>query len=168
MDPAPGRRHEQVDHAVSVHVTDADGTVRYHVPYPARQAAVAALASDGRLTASDVYLGPNGRIRASRRALDPRRSTSLAPYLAHDRDEPVSPHEPVDLEIGLWPTGIHLRPGQRLVLEIAGRPGGPLPPSPTVTGLPAPELPTRNTGRHTIHTGPHAGSALLVPLVAVR
>ncbi|WP_089877369.1 MULTISPECIES: CocE/NonD family hydrolase [unclassified Leifsonia] len=159
---------DDMDLFASVYVTDADGTVRFHVPYPAQREAVASRARDGRLTASDVYLGPTGRIRASRRALDPRRSTLLAPYLAHDRDEPLSPREPVDLDIGLWPSGLHLRPGQRLVLEIASRPGGPLPPSPTVTGLPAAQLPTRNAGRHTIHTGPHAGSTLYVPLVAAR
>ena len=159
---------DDLDLFATVYVVDPDGTLRYHVPYPARQDAIDDLARNGRLTASDVYVGPNGRIRASRRALDPQRSTLLAPYLAHDRDEPVTAGEPVTVDIGLWPTALHLRPGQRLVLEIASRPGGPLPPSPTVTGLPPAELPTRNTGRHTIHTGADSGSTLFLSLIAAR
>jgi predicted acyl esterase len=74
------------------------------------------------------------------------------------------PGQPVEVDLGIWPTGLRLRPGQQLVLEIAARPGGPLPPSPTVTGLPPVELPTRNAGIQTIHTGGERPSVLYVPI----
>ena len=157
---------DDIDLFASVYLNDAEGNLLYHVAYPAWQASVDARAAEGRLTGADVYLGPNGRLRASRRALDPARSTQLAPYLAHDRDEPVTPGQPVSVDLGIWPTGLRLRPGQQLVLEIAARPGGPLPPSPTVTGLPPAELPTRNAGIHTIHTGGERASVLYIPIAS--
>lgn len=156
---------DDIDLFATVYVTDADGRLQYHVAYPGLKDAVDARARAGELTASEVYVGPTGRLRVSRRALDPAKSTLLAPYLAHDRDEPVTPGVPVEVQLGLWPTGLLLHPGQRLVLEIAGHPGGPLPPSLTVTGLPPEPIPTRNTGRHSIHTGGERASTLLVPVV---
>jgi len=158
---------DDLDLFASVFVLDAAGDLLYHVAYPGLREGIDARAREGRLTASDVYLGPTGRLRASRRALDPNQSSVLAPHLAHDRDEPVTPGVPVQVDLGIWPTGMHLHRGQRLVFEIASRPFGPLPPSPTVTGLPPAELPTRNQGRHTIHTGADLDSVLFVPIAQV-
>jgi predicted acyl esterase len=64
------------------------------------------------------YAGPENILRASRRDLDPKRSTLLEPRLSFEKFELLSPGEVVPVEIGLWPTGLVFRAGERLVLKI--------------------------------------------------
>ena len=62
-----------------------------------------------------------GWLRASHRRLDPALSTDWRPYHMHDRAEPLSPGEPVALDIELWPTSIVVPAGHRLALTVRGR-----------------------------------------------
>ena len=62
-----------------------------------------------------------GWLRASHRRLDPALSTEWRPYHMHDRAEPLSPGEPVALDIELWPTSIVVPAGHRLALTVRGR-----------------------------------------------
>ena len=62
-----------------------------------------------------------GWLRASHRRLDPVLSTEWRPYHMHDRAEPLSPGEPVALDIELWPTSIVVPAGHRLALTVRGR-----------------------------------------------
>ena len=62
-----------------------------------------------------------GWLRASHRRLDPALSTEWRPYHLHDRAEPLSPGEPVALDIELWPTSIVVPAGHRLALTVRGR-----------------------------------------------
>ncbi|MEH0573125.1 MULTISPECIES: CocE/NonD family hydrolase C-terminal non-catalytic domain-containing protein [Streptomyces] len=101
-----------------------------------------------------AYAGPLGRICASHRALDAEKSMTLEPYLSHEREDLVEPGIPVQLDLGLWPTGMLIHPGEILVLEIAGHFTGPL--TPPRTGQAGPDtnaLATRNAGTNTIGTG---------------
>lgn len=62
-----------------------------------------------------------GWIRASHRELDETRSKPWQPVLAHRRELPVIPAEPVPLGIEILPSGTLSRPGGTLRLVIQGR-----------------------------------------------
>jgi hypothetical protein len=61
-----------------------------------------------------------GWLRGSHRALDPALSTPYRPYHTHAAVEPLTPGEPVQLDVELWPTSIVLRAGYRLALTVRG------------------------------------------------
>ncbi|SDZ54037.1 CocE/NonD family hydrolase [Herbiconiux ginsengi] len=107
-----------------------------------------------------THAGANGRLRASRRALDEERSTASEPVHSFRLVQKLAEGEVVPLEIGLWPYGIRFHAGETLQLRINGadllrRPEFPdMPPSPTI-----------NRGRHVIHVGGAYDSHLLLPFV---
>lgn len=76
-----------------------------------------------------LYVGSNdpkvpiglGWLRASHRKLDPARSLPYRPYHTHDEIQPLTPGEPVVLDIEILPTCIVVPPGYRLSLNIRGR-----------------------------------------------
>uniref|UniRef100_A0AAU2AHY4 CocE/NonD family hydrolase n=1 Tax=Streptomyces sp. NBC_00093 TaxID=2975649 RepID=A0AAU2AHY4_9ACTN len=157
---------DDLDLFAAVYKTDATGKPLHHFVFPALKDFVQSLEQDGRLPSALAYSGPLGRIRASHRALDPEKSTTLEPYLSHEREDLVEPGAPVQLDLGLWPTGMLLHPGETLVLEIAGHFTGPVtPPRTGQAGPDTGELPTRNTGTHTIRTGGRFDSRAFLPIV---
>jgi predicted acyl esterase len=155
---------DDLDLFAAVYKTDDTGKPLYHVVFPAMKELVRQLDEQGRLPALFAHTGPSGRLRASHRALDPR-STDLEPYLSHDHEEPVKPGVPVQVDLGLWPTGMLIHPGETLVVEIAGHPAGPFGAVSIDPSAPAAEVPTRNAGRHTIRTGGQYASQLFLPIV---
>jgi putative CocE/NonD family hydrolase len=64
-----------------------------------------------------------GWLRASHRKLDPRRSLPYRPYHAHDERLWLTPNEPVECQIEIWPTCIVLAKGHRLRVDIQPRDG---------------------------------------------
>jgi uncharacterized protein len=62
-----------------------------------------------------------GWLRASHRKLDPNETLPYRPYHSHDEVRPLTPGEPVELDIEIWPTSIVLPPGYRLGLTVRGR-----------------------------------------------
>jgi predicted acyl esterase len=62
-----------------------------------------------------------GWLRASHRKLDPNETLPYRPYHAHDEEWPLTPGEPVELDIEIWPTSIVLQPGYRLGLTVRGK-----------------------------------------------
>jgi predicted acyl esterase len=62
-----------------------------------------------------------GWLRASHRKLDPERSLPYRPYHTHDEPWPLTPGEPVELDIEVWPTCIVVPAGYRLGLSVRGR-----------------------------------------------
>ena len=126
---------------------------------------VESMAEDGKLPATLSYTGPTGRMRVSHRALDAQLSTPDEPMLAHRKEQLLSPGDIVPVDLTLWPTSMIVNEGERLVIEIAGHEVGPLPPkSPPLPGT-ALSLPTRNRGRHRIHTGGQYDSWLSLPII---
>lgn len=111
-------------------------------------------------TKGNKYSGPNGRLRASHRALDKEKSTELEPVHLHTREDMLSPGEIVPLEIGIWPTSLRFHPGQKLMVQIAGfevavdHGGDAL-------------IETRNKGTHILHMGGEYDSCLYYPSVPV-
>ncbi len=62
-----------------------------------------------------------GWLRASQRKLDPARSLPYRPWHSHDEEWPLTPGEPVELDIEIWPTSIVVPPGYRLALTVRGK-----------------------------------------------
>ena len=62
-----------------------------------------------------------GWLRASHRKLDPKKSLPYRPWHTHDEIQPLTPGEPVELDIEIWPTSIVVPPGYRLALTLRGK-----------------------------------------------
>jgi hypothetical protein len=62
-----------------------------------------------------------GWLRASHRRLDPTLSRPWRPYHTHERQEPLSPGTPVELDVEIWPTCLVVPAGYRLGLSVRGR-----------------------------------------------
>jgi predicted acyl esterase len=62
-----------------------------------------------------------GWLRASHRKLDPNLSQPWRPYHTHDEPRPLTPGQPVALDIEIWPTSIVAPAGSRIGLSVRGR-----------------------------------------------
>lgn len=123
-----------------------------------------------------------GWLRASHRELDPERSLPHRPWHPHTRKLPLIPGQPVDLDVEMWPTSLVIPPGYRLGVTLAGRdfemPGDG--PWPVVYGIeqrgngvfvhddPDDRPVEIFGGTTTIHTGPAAGTSLLLPVIPIE
>ncbi|MEU3788023.1 CocE/NonD family hydrolase [Streptomyces sp900129855] len=156
---------DDLDLFAALYKTDAEGNRLHHIEVrsPEMRAVIAGLETDGRLPAGFGYEGPSGKLRVSRRALAPERSTPSEPYLAHTEEQLIKPGQCVPVELAIWPTSLIVHAGERLVLEIAGHPVGNV----SVPPLPGPDqnVATRNKGAHLIRTGGAYDSHLLLPVV---
>ena len=115
------------------------------------------------------YVGPSGRLRASKRAAtieEPdmlesrkvnREPTEL--FFPHDKSEKVPRGQVVELKIPIWAGGIVFDEGESLRLEIKGH-DPILPEYPALLKGPK----NLNKGQHVIHTGGEHPSCLIVPL----
>ncbi len=103
-----------------------------------------------------------GWLRASHRKLDPQRSLPYRPYHSHDELQPLTPGEPVALDIEVWATSIVFRVGSRLILEVAGHEMA----SSHFLHHDERDRPADVFGaQNTIHTGPEHPSHLLLPVI---
>ena len=76
-----------------------------------------------------VFIGSNdprtpvglGWLRASHRKLDTKESKPYRPYHTHDELWPLTPGEPVELDVEIWPTSIVVPKGYRLTLTVRGK-----------------------------------------------
>ena len=62
-----------------------------------------------------------GWLRASHRKLDPEVSQPWRPYHTHDEQQPLTPDEPVDLDVEIWPTSLVIPAGYRIGLTVRGK-----------------------------------------------
>ena len=107
----------------------------------------------------NVQLITKGWLKASRRALDPDKSTAYKPYYRATGEEKLSPGEVVQVHVEIWPTSWVFQPGHRLRVDIA--------PHDSLR-LDAPHSHYDNTYRladNRIHEGGEQASYLLVPFV---
>jgi predicted acyl esterase len=100
---------------VSSETTDADLFLVLRVFDPAGNEVVFVGSNDPRVP---VGLG---WLRASHRKLDPRRSLPYRPWHAHDEEWPLTPGEPVELDVEIWPSSIVVPSGHRIALTVRGR-----------------------------------------------
>lgn len=120
-----------------------------------------------------------GWLRASHRKLDPALSKPYRPYHTHDEIQPLTPGEPVRLDIEIWPTSIVVPAGHRIALSIRGRDyeyaveGGRLSNfknvlkgcGPFLHDDPRDRPPDLFAGRTTLHAVPGRMPALLLPII---
>ena len=107
---------------------------------------------------TNVYSGPNGRLRASLRAVDEEKSGELTPYHPFNKREYFKPFEIVELDIGIWPTGLLFHRGQQLELEVSGY-------ELMTAHMGDMKIETINRGEHTVYTGGEFDSYLLIPVI---
>lgn len=155
--------HDDMDVWVQLRKVDAHGTVLQQVTIPARDSLDADADAQADQQQNPLrYLGPSGALRASYRALDA--SLSTAEFPEHDytvRQPLVDPRgQVVELEIGLWQTGMAFEAGESLLLKVSGHPMT-LAEFPLLRGKEG----TENRGRHVVHFGPETPSAVVVPLI---
>jgi uncharacterized protein len=62
-----------------------------------------------------------GWLRASHRKLDPQRTLPYRPWHSHDEEQPLTPGQPVELDVEIWPTCIVVPPGYQLALTVRGK-----------------------------------------------
>ncbi|KAK5107150.1 hypothetical protein LTR62_001675 [Meristemomyces frigidus] len=118
--------------------------------------------SDVVLVNTNFYLGANGVLRASRRAVDEKRSKPHWNVQKHTKEAEamVEPGSVVEMDIGMWPTGMVFEKGEKLVLKIAGH-NMVLAEFEPLRGAFA----SGNKGRHVIHYGGDKESRVIIPLV---
>jgi hypothetical protein len=119
-------------------------------------------ASGKLLTGGHGFVGPDGRLRASHRELDAKRSTPYFPYHPHRKEDLLKPGQIVPLDIEIRPIGMHWSAGEQLRLVVGGyNILGRLRARPAGMNLPGPV--THNEGYHVIYTGGRYDSYLLMP-----
>ncbi|PON28986.1 hypothetical protein TGAM01_v202094 [Trichoderma gamsii] len=115
------------------------------------------------------YVGPTGRLRASKRetAEDPYltdemrlRQTPTELWYPHYKSEKIPTGQVVELDIAIWPGGIVFEAGESLRFEVKGHE----PIFPEFEPLLQTQE-TLNVGRHIVHTGPNYCSQIIVPLI---
>jgi predicted acyl esterase len=123
-----------------------------------------------------------GWLRASQRKLDPAHSRPYRPWHTHDEEWPLTPGEPVELDIEVWPTSIVVPPGYRLALTVRGK---DYELDGTDIALPNAPYPMKGVGpflhidpddrprelfatRNTLHFAPGRQPYLLLPIIPQR
>lgn len=137
------RGHDDMDVFAYIRKIDKDGKVQ-----------------EPRVVSQRTHVGPNGRLRVSRRFIDESRSTPQEPFQTFDREEKLRLGEVVPLDIGFWPYAMRWHAGETLELLVTGT---DLLIRPEFPGLP--KIPTINKGDHVLHFGGRYDSHLLIPVI---
>jgi predicted acyl esterase len=106
----------------------------------------------------EPHPGSWGKMRVSRRELDPKWSTDFQPVQAHRKSEKLKPGEIVPVDIEIWPTSWFWHKGQQLRVMIAGR-------YIREGWFEHLEWIVDNKGKHVIHTGGKYDSFLQIPVI---
>jgi uncharacterized protein len=158
---------------VSSQTTDADVFLALRVFDPAGKEVVFIGSNDPRVPAG------LGWLRASHRKLDPQRTLPYRPWHTHDEEWPLTPGEPVELDIEIWPTSIVVPSGYRIALTVRGK---DYEYDSTDAGLPNAPYPMKGVGpfthadpddrpaaifasRNTLHFGAGKMPYLLLPVI---
>lgn len=116
------------------------------------------------------YVGPSGRLRASKRMIaeEPGLSDEMRArkdptelWYPHYESLKVQPGIVVELDIAIWPGGIVFEEGESLRFEVKGH-DPILPEYPPLFK----SLTNLNVGKHRIHTGPKFQSSITLPLIS--
>ncbi|KAE8360997.1 alpha/beta-hydrolase [Aspergillus caelatus] len=149
-----------MDVFVQIRKADSTGKVLQNINIPDDARKICKMPEPVDLVNPLVYLGPTGCLRASHRALDQRLSHQWWPEHDYSSKKPIIPGEIVELDIGLWQTGIYFEAGEKLILKIAGH-NMTLAEFPNLRG----GMRNFNQGKHTVHVGGSYASQLTIPTV---
>ncbi len=121
-----------------------------------------------------------GWLRASQRKLDADVSQPWRPYHSHDEVQPLTPGEPVDVEIEIWPTCLVIPAGYRIGFTVRGtdyeyaKATGARQSNfknelkgcgPFLHNDPRDRPDSIFGGRTTLHTGPESDNYLMLPVI---
>jgi predicted acyl esterase len=127
--------------------------------------AIRKLSAEGEWVPANVLGEPHpgawGKMRASRRLLDPKLSSKYQPVQAHIKDEKLSPGEIVPVDIEIYPNSRMFHKGEQIEVQVSGhyiREGWFEPFS----------WETDNKGEHVIHSGGKYESYLQIPTIPPR
>ncbi len=127
--------------------------------------AIRKLSAEGEWVPANVLGEPHpgawGKMRVSRRLLDPKLSTKYQPVQAHTKDEKLSPGEIVPVDIEIYPHARMFHKGEQIEVQVSGhyiREGWFEPFS----------WETDNKGEHVIHSGGKYDSYLQIPTIPPR
>jgi predicted acyl esterase len=101
--------------AIASDTTDADVFLTLRVVDPAGRDVTFASGQDPRGCVGFGWL------RASHRKTDPARSLPYRPWHTHDERQPLTPGEPVTVDVEIWPTSVIVPAGYRLGVTVSGR-----------------------------------------------
>lgn len=109
----------------------------------------------------EPHPGAWGKMRVSRRELDPKLSTKFEPVQAHLKEEKLSKGDVVPVDIAIVPSSKIWHKGQQLRVQVAGRyiREGWFEPL---------TWETDNKGKHIIHSGGEYNSFLHVPVIPAK
>jgi predicted acyl esterase len=152
--------HDDFDVWVQLRKVDKNGKLLQQVNIPSKDSGLA----DEEVERSNplVYLGPTGVLRASHRKIDAAASTPTFPEHDYAHENKVPPGTVVELQIGLWQTGIAFQEGERLMLKVSGH-NMVLAEFPPIRGKESLE----NIGMHNLHIGALRPSSISIPLVSL-
>ena len=139
--------HDDLDIYTHIFKAAKDGTIlsNKNIPTPDTLSAE----EEAKVTRNRLfrYWGPDGLLRASKRHVDPEKSTKTWKTLSHEHIQKLKPGELIRLEIQLWPTGIVFEAGEKLILKISGERMG-------VLALPFLQKDANpNVGKHVLFVG---------------
>lgn len=97
-----------------------------------------------------------GWLRASHRALDEQRSTTVRPWHTHAREDLLEEGAVVPVDVEIWPSGTRFEAGESLQLELGG--SDPYPNAKLWL-----HVETRDTATVVLHAGGEYDSRLVVP-----
>ena len=121
-----------------------------------------------------------GWLRASHRKLDADVSQPWRPYHSHDEIQPLTPGEPVDVEIEIWPTCLVIPAGYRIGFTVRGtdyeyaKATGARQSNfknelkgcgPFLHNDPRDRPGSIFSGRTTLHVGPESNNYLMLPVI---
>ncbi|KAH9205685.1 Alpha/Beta hydrolase protein [Leptodontidium sp. 2 PMI_412] len=158
---------DDLDVYVVIRKLDKDGNALINNNIPLKDLAPGSTEAGVPNTNIHKYIGPNGALRASWRAVLPEEpgltaearklTTPAETILSLDREEKLQPGQIVKLEIQIWPGGIAFNPGESLRFEVKGNEIL----LPEIAVLRTKENP--NKGRATIYSSQEYPSHVLLP-----
>lgn len=150
--------HDDMDVYVVIRKLDKSGKALHHFNIPFKDLPEGT--TEDQIPYENVwrYVGPNGKLRASHRAVVPepgmtpeQREAMSDAYVwhPHDKEEKLTAGEIIEMDVGLWAGGVVFDEGESMSLEIKGS----LVTMPEFEFL-KDSLKYYNVGRHIINTGP--------------
>lgn len=151
---------DDMDVFVQIRKADKNGNLLQHLNIPQQDRKICEMPEPVDPVNPLIYLGPSGSLRASHRRLDKDLSTPYWPEHDYAHRELIPSGEVVELEIGLWQTGMAFEAGEKLVFKVAGH-NMTLAEYAELRG----NVANYNKGAHSVHMGGSFPSCVIIPTV---